>query len=733
MRKDSHFLCAYLVLLLLALNLTTARAATITTMTQNGATIGKFEKFEMTFTLDQTYSNPFDINIIDIMVTINKPEGNKAVVPAFYYKEYDVDSDGNYIDGHNPCWKVRFAPSQPGVYDVEQIRIIDQNSTYTSDPNITFTCVESGKKGFIRVDPNNRAFLKYDDGSTCLNIGENIGWNKGRIYGWNNYLTKIRNGGGNWVRLWMCRYGTDGGTLLEWKDGTYSGYFQGAGKLSMQIALRLDKYVEIAEQNGINIQLCLQHHGQFSTTANPDWNDNPYRTAAGGWLNNPAEFFTDANAIRYTKNKYRYIVARWGYSPAIFAWELFNEVQFTNGWRKNQADVVNWHNMMANYIHSIDPYQHPVTTSSHGSGFENIWNLPDINLVEEHYYGNDTIHIFERTALILARFNKPVIMAEFGLGGSPEGKTQREPMATQLKEGLEMHNGIWSSFHVKSSGHMWWWDNYIDPCNLYGVYTPLAVYAANENLADYNLVRAQKAVSGAKANYAIPGLNEFLAASTQTEFTMQGDNFAGMENLSKWLQGSTQEAIKSDPNFHLNMTTGGNLKIHVVSVSVDGNNRIEVLVNGMAAYDKIQNNRAKNYIISVPFPAGTQTVQIKNTGDEWFQISSYEFAPNNASSLDSIGLASNQRAYIWIYDVDSQYGLTDHGTFHNEPMIVKGLDDGQYFVEVYATRGPGGVIASGTANSSSGTLTYMLPDFSKDIAVKVRPVRTVGLDNPAPF
>ena len=59
---------------------------------------------------------------------------------------------------------------------------------------------------------------------------------------------------------------------------------------------------------------------------------------------------------------------------------------------------------------------------------------------------------------------------------------------------------------------MWWWDNYIDPCNLYGVYTPLAIYAKNENLADYNLVKAQRAVSGAKAYYAIPGLNEFLAS-----------------------------------------------------------------------------------------------------------------------------------------------------------------------------------------------------------------------------
>jgi hypothetical protein len=489
----------------------------------------------------------------------------------------------------------------------------------------------------------------------------------------------------------------------------------------MQIALRLDRYVEIAEQNGINIQLCLQHHGQFSTSTNPDYNDNPYRDAAGGWLSDAAQFFTDAEAIRYTKNKYRYIVARWGYSTSIFAWELFNEVQYTNGWKNNRPSVVKWHDTMAKYIHSIDPYQHPVTTSSHGTGFENLWKLPDINLVEDHYYGADTIHVFEGTSLMLAKFNKPVLMAEFGLGGNPEGKHHPEPMGTQLKEGLEMHNGIWAAFFAKSSGHMWWWDSYIDPCNMYGVYTPLAAYAKNENLADYNLVKAQKAIPGDKAYYAIPGLNEFWGVSTMKEFTPQGNYFGGMENLSAWFQGSSQEGLKSDPNFHLNMPTAGNLKIHVAETAAKGVNRIQVLANGIEVYNQVQTNRARNYAITVPFPAGTKTVQIKNTGDEWFHISSYEFAPAGISPLDSIGLSNNKRAYIWIYDVNSQYGMTDNGTFHNEPMTVKGLDDGQYTVEVYATRGAGGVIASGTAKSSSGTLTYTLPDFTKDIAVKVRP------------
>ena len=721
------------LIVLLAVNVAPAKAATITSISQNAAIIGRYDKFEITFTLSQTYANPFDPCFVDITVRFNEPGGTAATVPAFFYRNYDTSGSNpeRYINPGPELWKVRFAPSKLGIHSFD-ITITDAGGTVVVTNAGSFLCQESNRRGFIRVDLNDHSFLSYDNGDTRLNIGHDIGWNTGGIYGWNNYLTKMHTVGENWVRLWMCRYGSDGGVLLEWKNNTYSGYFKGAGNLSMQTALRLDRYVEIAEQNDVAIQLALQHHGQFSTTTNPDWTDNPYNTAVGGFLNSPAEFFTNTEARRLTKNKYRYIVARWGYSPAIFAWELFNEVQFTNGWGSNQASVVNWHNEMAAYIRSIDHFKHPITSSSHGSGFENIWNLPDVNLIQVHYYGIDTIRYFEQTALGLAGFNKPVIMGEFGTG--TEGSTQPEPYATQLKEGLELHNGIWSSFHVKSSAHLWWWDNYIDPCNLYGVFTPLSVYAANEDLADYNLVRAQRAASGLEAYFASPVLTDWSAVSTQKVFYLQGDYFPGMEHLSQWLQGSWQPALKSDPNFHLNMPTAGALKIHVLEVAASGTNRIRVRVNGAQVDLHTFTNGSTNFIYTVPYQlsAGQQAVQIENAGQDWFHISSYEFAPNNVSPLDSIGLSSNERAYIWIYDIGSQYGQIANGVFYNEPVIVKGLDDGHYAVEVYATRGAGGVINSGSADSVSGLLTYTLPDFSKDIAVKVKPC-IVNLDDLAAF
>ncbi|MBN1766004.1 MAG: hypothetical protein JW860_12150, partial [Sedimentisphaerales bacterium] len=153
--------------------------------------------------------------------------------------------------------------------------------------------------------------------------------------------------------------------------------------------------------------------------------------------------------------------------------------------------------------------------------------------------------------------------------------------------------------------------------------------------------------------------------------------------------------------------------------SPGGNNSLRVLVDSMEVFSSSCPNGAEKVIIEVPLSAGQQSLQIENTGQDWFLIGYYEFVPEDASVLDSVGLSNNERAFVWIYDRGSQYGYTDHGTFSSEEVIVKGLDDGSYLVRVYATRGSGGVIDYGMADSVAGELTYTLPDFSKDIAVKV--------------
>ncbi len=703
----------------------------IVSISQNAETVGLYKKFELTFTLSKSYDNPFDPNIVDVTVALTVPDGNTVTIPTFFYTEYDYINE-RYANGRNPCWKARFSPSQAGEHTVSQITIIDANGSTTVDPNITFTCIANSEKGFIRTDQRDQYYLRHANGCPYMPIGHNVCWLPNGPSDWEHYFSSMGIAGENWTRIWMTHFYE--GQTLEWSREHRNGYFGGVGRLSLEMGWKLDRIIEFAEANGIGIQLVLQHHGQFSTTTNSNWGENPYNithTADGGFLEKPDDFFTDSEAIRLTKNKYRYIVARWGYSSAILAWELWNEVQFTDGWRNNQQGVVTWHDKMADYITSIDPFDHLITTSSDTSGFDAVWSLDNIDVIQVHHYGTETIAFFTNTATRLASYGKPIIMGEFGVGRTgnvsvPECNYNglNEPYKTQILEALAIHNGIWSAFHLKSGAHLWWWDCYIEPLDLYDQFSALSKYAEGEDPAAYNLSKADLDTTGLpKWILVSPGLSDFWAVSTQTEFTVQPDGTVpGTENLSSWLHGSSKDTYRSDPTFNINLIDGDVLRIHVQEVSAWGKNSLRVLVDSQEVFSSSYANGSASFVIEIPLPSGQHAVQIENTGQDWFNISSYEFTNTTEGCLEFIGLSGADHAYIWVHDVGSRYGRTAYGTFSGVSVVLRGLDDGLYKIEFYETRGLGSIIQINDVSTVEGNLLLAFPDFTRDIAVKIKPL-----------
>jgi len=84
--------------------------------------------------------------------------------------------------------------------------------------------------------------------------------------------------------------------------------------------------------------LSLDHHGQVSSTTDANWSDNPYNATNGGPAPIPG-FLSNARARSFIKNRFRYIMARYGYSANIMCWELFNEVEWTDNFAAHRQDV----------------------------------------------------------------------------------------------------------------------------------------------------------------------------------------------------------------------------------------------------------------------------------------------------------------------------------------------------------------------------------------------------------
>jgi hypothetical protein len=694
-------------------------ATTLTSISENTDTIAQYEKYEATFTLSRIYSNPFDTAEVEINATLTCPDLSVLQVPAFYYRLYQVSGSNpeTYSNPGPEQWKFRFAPKQTGTYSYT-ITVIDIDGTQTVYSGGDFTCVPGSGRGFIRINPQDNLTFVYDDGSPRINIGHNVAWANNGWAGataYTHYFSQMGAVGENWVRIWMNPWTGDGGTILEWRNHSYFG---GVGRLSMQTAQRLDTIVEQARQNGIAIQLTFQYHGQFSTRTNPNWDENPYNivnSADGGFLTNPEEFFTNAQARKRTKDKYRYIVARWGYSPAIFAWELWNEVQYTgsdarNWWTPGYIDeVVAWHDEMATYIKNIDPHHHPVTTSDYYQLSTPLYELDSIDIVQEHFYESPTIDVAQKMIRpLMERFQKPVIAGEFGnVTDIPE------------QDRLLIRNGSWAGLLNGQSAHAWWWDR-IDPWNWYEDFAPISIFAECENLAGLNKMR--RAVPGNESILADPlmeGFNDIPAEGLHCYQT--DDRFTGMAWLSIYLHASWSPR-KSNPYFHVEMPENGQFIIHVAKVSATAGSKLQITLDGASVYNQSQPSGGENYQISVPVTAGSHIVRVINTGSDWIEIRKYEFRPNTVSYVDSLGLIGSRKALLWIYDTNSQEQQTYNGWISGQTLTVRGLNDGWYNLDYFLTRAPGGPAFGTSALSGGGILTSPLPAFERDVALKITEV-----------
>ncbi|MEM2941476.1 MAG: DUF5060 domain-containing protein [Thermoproteota archaeon] len=433
----------------------------IVSFSQSAEEVPLYSKFEITLQIDANFTNPFDPKEIDIFAIFQSESGLTYSVPAFYYQEYNRTRRGNRellrVVGE-PVWKIRFTPFETGRYT---FKVNSRNPGNISSVSGEFNVVPSSNGGFVRVCEEDERFFRLDNGQPIFFTGINLGWHTGAngTYDYERWFRKMSENGINLARIWMASWSF----AIEWER---LGYY------NLKNAWMLDWVLNEAEKNDIYIMLCLINHGQFSARVNPEWSYNPYNSKRGGPLDHPSQFFTNKEAEELFLNRLRYIVARWGYSTHLMVWELWNEVDLTDSY--NPTLVREWHDKMGRWLKQNDPYKHLVSTSfSNPTADLRMWDLQVIDFSQIHTYtSSDFTTLFPRYVKEwYNRHSKPVIIGEFSLdaGGPPY---EVDP------GGLNIRDGIWSTALAGSAatGMSWWWDNYIEPRNLFTVFKPLSEF-----------------------------------------------------------------------------------------------------------------------------------------------------------------------------------------------------------------------------------------------------------------
>jgi len=459
---------------------TPAAAGTVTSFAWQQSTVPLFAKAEATFQLSQTYTNPYDPALVAVDAVVTGPGGIAYEMPAFWFEQvgWETKALGQYSNftarvAGSGCWKLRLAPEAVGTWSVV-IRVTTGLGQTTSSA-YTFTATASPAPGFVRLDPADRQGFRFDSGAPYLPFGFNLAWqdgSNGTFFG--TYLTQMRANGVNWARYWFTPFARQS---LEWSDDHWFTPYAGLAKYSQEAAALLDHVVQKAETEGVYLQLVFEQHGLYSTAVDPLWSENPYNSAkTGGWLTSPGQFFTDSTAIDYAKKKYRYTVARWGYSTHVFAWELFNEANFSGG---ANADVAAWHKTISSYVKTIDPYAHLVTTSTSRTQLDLMSSHADLDVLQEHIYADP---IAARLAILdadlLSHYTKNVIVGEFGAGNTSSYNNGAHPDAW----GDHVRQACWIGSMKRVPNMFWFWDTYIQAKNLYSTYRPLAQFWRGEDL-----------------------------------------------------------------------------------------------------------------------------------------------------------------------------------------------------------------------------------------------------------
>jgi hypothetical protein len=407
-----------------------------------------YEKTEAVFLLKNSYSNVYDPDVVKVDAIITQPDLVKITVPCFYYQSATYAPDQWTQSEGAGHWMIRFSPSQTGQHQIE-LSLSDAEGITVSH-GYEFLVEESAARGFIGIDPNNKQYFRHTTGEPYYPLGINVAWDNTSNY--TKIFENLGAGGANLVRYWQVPFDRQG---LEWKNG--SGFYKGLGVYSQEAAAEQDSIFALCEANNIFLQVTLFQHGMFSENVNSNWPDNPYNSINGGPLTKAEQYFYNTEAKTRTKKLLRYIVARWGYSRHLFAWELFNEVNFT-GVYPNQTSqwypgVKAWHDEMGQYIKAQDVFHHPVTTSSDESHLADFDKLTGLDNVQYHLYNQALLSTQNSKDKSISNLMTRVglINGEYGLDVS----TADVPFDAQRV-------AVWTGIMNQVPHLMWLWQNYVN-------------------------------------------------------------------------------------------------------------------------------------------------------------------------------------------------------------------------------------------------------------------------------
>lgn len=322
---------------------------------------------------------------------------------------------------------------------------------------------ESGAKTYIPIGIN-LCFPRFDP---TVEAGIE------RYESWLDALAKNR---GNFARLWL------GHPFFDIEPHCAGEFDEGA-------AARLDKVLEMAKERGILIKMTLEHFRTIDSRVEAErfpgaasFSRLVYALESGGIARDMRDFLDNPKCRALYLKKLDWLAERYAGHPAIFGWELWNEMNAVDA---PNASWLDWTQEMLFALRTRFP-GHLVMQSlgsydsdAHTEKYVAYTRLEGADLVQVHRYldpgapygccqgAMDVLCADAVTVLRQMAPAHPVLLAE--CGAVEVHHTAPSHLYGKDREGVMLHDEMFSAFFAGSAGvgQAWHWDYYVERNDLW--------------------------------------------------------------------------------------------------------------------------------------------------------------------------------------------------------------------------------------------------------------------------
>ena len=722
----------------------------------SATTIAAFQRIELRATNSFHVDNPDDPRQIDVEAIFTAPSGKPWHMPGFLYHDLKRTEKGLEPNGELQ-WCARFTPTEPGSWTA-YLQVTFTGKTHQS-PKVPFQVTETEGRGFLRRAEANPLALEFQNGDHFFAIGSNVFPSTrlgqpiadDRAAQVIQYLKKTAAAGGTFCRLRMDSWWLP----IEATADPVTGY-QGPGRYHPQACWEIDRIVEAAEHLGITLIFCISN-----SNSNVDARDkrrgqyNFYLKENGGPLESNEQFWTDPEVRHLFQQKIRYCVARWGASPAVGMWEFFNEVELP---RDKAETIIQWHRSLARDWRALDPYERPITTSPGFSAAEQRYQLfatPEMDVFQYHTYDfNDLAEGMARcNSRIITRVPKPLLVGEFGSPEMLHVHLRQGDLRLDL-QGIHLHNGIWAATMSGSVGALpWFIRGYIDPSDLYHVYTGLSRFCTDWKINQKpwlpikaTAIADKEALETSRwGRLDLPVLRKFERPQADL-YTLGHDGSLGTDadvNGYLWGTGGHRD-LRRPPTFDVEFPADGRFIVTVhavigrpgtqtpVTVELDGRQIAQRVFDvgpgkGKDSFETPSGNYNVKYDeqIVIPISAGQHHIRVSAEGTDRAEVSYTldPYADPTRTLYRVLAMGCNDEIRLWLQHAQHTDARRAEGHLPTSAppatIHIPKMQPGRYEVEWWDTV-TGKPICKETVTSRDGTLTIPHPGTLTDEAAKIR-------------